>query len=135
MRHLVKLVYLLFFCAFTSGCEKSTTKDEYYIKYQVESSTIYYGAKLNVQINNVNGSLPFEINQRENWETIIGPVNKGFKASLKATKQGWDGQTEEYHLRINIQIQVSKNNGPFAMKQINASNTPRAIAETNYIIE
>jgi hypothetical protein len=32
-----------------SSCDKfSIKKDEYYIKYQVESSTIYYGGKLNV---------------------------------------------------------------------------------------
>lgn len=140
MRHILKLFYFLIFCAITTGCEKRNIEegqlnDEYYVKYQVESTTIYYEEKLNVQISNINGSLPFLINQRESWETIIGPVKKGFKASLKATKQGWDGQTVENHLKINLQIQVSKNSGPFAMKQINTSNTPRAIAETDYIIE
>ena len=135
MRHLAKLVYLLIFCAFTAGCEKSTTKDEYYVKYQVESSTIYYGGKLNVQISNENGSLPLVINQKENWETTIGPVNKGFKASLKVTKQGWDGLSAENHLKLYLRVQVSKNNGPFALKQNNGSDSPRAIAETEYVIE
>lgn len=135
MRHLAKLVYLLIFCAFTAGCEKSTTKDEYYIKYQVESSTIYYGGKLNVQISNETGTLPLVINQKETWETTIGPVSKGFKASLKVTKQGWDGLSAENHLKLYLRVQVSKNNGPFALKQNNGSDSPRAIAETQYTVE
>jgi hypothetical protein len=135
MKHLVKLFYLVIFCAITAGCKKSTVTDVYYVKYQVESSTIYYGGKLNVQISNENGSLPLVINQRENWETTIGPVSKGFIASLKVTKQGWDGVSAENHLKLYLRIQVSKNNEPFALKQNNGSDSPRAIAETKYVIE
>ena len=135
MKHLVKLFYLVIFCVITAGCKKSTVTDVYYVKYQVESSTIYYGGKLNVQISNENGSLPLVINQRENWETTIGPVSKGFIASLKVTKQGWDGVSAENHLKLYLRIQVSKNNEPFALKQNNGSDSPRAIAETKYVIE
>ena len=135
MRHLLNLFYLLIFFAITAGCEKSNLKDEYYVKYQVESSTIYFGGKLNIEVNNENGNLPLVINQNENSETTIGPVRKGFKASLKVKKQGWDGQTVENHLKLNLRILVSKNNGPFALKQLNGTDSPRAIAEAQYTIE
>ena len=119
-----------------SSCDKfSIKKDDYYIKYQVESSTIYYGGKLNVELNNENGKSPFIVNQRENWETTIGPVKKGFTASLKATKEGWNGQTVENHLKLKLRILVSKNNGPFALKKSDEPSITRATAELQYVIE
>jgi hypothetical protein len=75
------------------------------------------------------------INQREKWETTIGPVKKGFIASLKVVKQGWNGQTSETQLKLYLRIHVSKNNGPFALKQLNGSDTPRAMAETQITVE
>jgi hypothetical protein len=119
-----------------SSCEKlGLKKDNYYIKYQVESSTIYYGGKLNVELNTENGKSPFVVNQRENWETTIGPVKKGFTASLKATKEGWNGQTVENHLKLKLRILVSKNNGPFALKKSDEPSMSRATAELQYVIE
>ena len=80
-------------------------------------------------------NLELLINQKQTWETTIGPVKKGFQANLKVTKQGWDGQTVENHLKLYLRIEVSKNNGPFAMKQLNGSETPRATAEIKYTVE
>jgi len=117
------------------GCKKNEVNDEYYVKYEIESSTIYYGGKLDVQLKSENAILPLVINQREKWETTIGPVKKGFIASLKATKQGWNGLTQETQLRLYLRIHVSKNNGPFALKKINGSDSPRATAESQVTVE
>jgi hypothetical protein len=132
---LKKVLTIFLFGLLAGGCEKSQENDEYYVKYQVESSTIYFGGKLNVQFSDINGSIPLVINQRENWETTIGPVQKGYIASISATKQGWDGITAENHLKLYLRIQVSKNNGPFTLKQLNGSDTPRATASTQYMLE
>jgi|LauGreDrversion4_2_1035121.scaffolds.fasta_scaffold63314_2 hypothetical protein len=135
MVHYTKIISLLVIVLTFTGCRKSEMQDEYYIKYQVESTTVYYGGKLNVVISNESGSLPLIIPQRENWETTIGPVKKGHVASLNVTKSGWDGQTSETQLRLYLRILVSKNNSPFALKQINGSETPRATASATYTLE
>ncbi|MCA6515866.1 MAG: hypothetical protein IM577_09735 [Chitinophagaceae bacterium] len=139
MTHMSKLFFLLSLCIFFSACSKSDTNaqvnDDYYVKYKVESSTIYSGGKLDVQLSGENSTLPLVINQKQTWETTIGPVKKGFQANLKVTKQGWDGQTVENHLKLYLRIELSKNNGPFAMKQLNGSETPRATAEIKYTVE
>lgn len=62
-------------------------------------------------------------------------MGKGFKAFLKVTKQGWDGVSPETRLRLILRILVSKNNGPFALKELNGSDFPRATAEAEYILE
>jgi hypothetical protein len=135
-KFIFNILSLLTISLVLTSCDKlSLKRDNYYIKYQVESSTIYYGGKLDVEISNENGSLPLVINQREDWETTIGPVNKGFKASLKATKMGWNGQTIENHLKLKLRILVSKNNGPFALKKSDEPNSTRATAELQHIVE
>jgi hypothetical protein len=110
MSNLIKFLLLALLVAIQFSCKKSQVKDVYYVRYEIESQTIYTGGKLNVQISNENGNLPLVINQRQSWETTIGPVSKGFKATLNVTKQGWDGISAENHLKLYLRIQVSKNN-------------------------
>ena len=135
MNRVIKFFLLFLIGTSLSSCKKSQPKDEYYVKYEVESSTIYTGGKLNVEISNENGVLPLVISQRQSWETTIGPVSKGFKASLKVTNQGWDGITVENHLKLYLRIQISKNNGPFSLKQLNGSENPRSTASIDYVLE
>jgi hypothetical protein len=135
MSNLIKFFLLALLVAIQFSCKKSQVKDVYYVRYEIESQTIYTGGKLNVQISNENGNLPLVINQRQSWETTIGPVSKGFKATLNVTKQGWDGISAENHLKLYLRIQVSKNNEPFALKEINGSDSPRATASINYVLE
>lgn len=134
---MLRLKYSLLFIigVFLLGCNKSEVNTQYFIKYKVESSTIYYDGKLDVQISNESGNIPMIVNQNQSWETTIGPVKSGFKATIKVTKTGWDGITQENHLKLNLKIEVSRNNEPFTQKQINISDIPRATAETTYIVE
>ena len=113
------------------GCTKEN-KDEYYIKYEVNSSTIYYGGKLNVTISTENNNnTTIDINTRSPWETVIGPVKKGFTATLQVTKEG----STDSQLKLYTQISVSKNGSPFALKKIDGSDTPRNSAQINYAID
>lgn len=117
------------------GCEKQNEKgnsDEYYVKYEVYSTTIYYGGKLDVTISTENNQgMPITINQKQSWETIIGPVQKNFNASLIVNAPG------ETHnkLRLYTKISVSKNGSPFALKKNDGSDTPRDYASLNYTID
>ena len=68
------------------------------------------------------------INQNALWETIIGPVQKGFNATLKVSSQYYD-------LKLYTNIYVSKNDSPFALKKIDGSDTPRDSVQISYTID
>jgi len=118
------------------SCEKLKA-DEYYVKYGLETTSIYSGGNVLVDITKEDGSgLPTIIVPiRQDWETTIGPVKKGFLARMVVTKSGWNGVTAENHLKLYLRIEVSKNDAPFTLKEINGSNTPRATATVEYTIQ
>ncbi len=105
--------------------------DEYYVKYEVNSSTIYSGGKLEVTINSeANLPLVLTIDQRVLWEVIIGPVEKGFVASMNVN--AIDETNDQ--LKLYTTIHVSKNNSPFALKKTDGSDTPRDQVNITYTI-
>ena len=116
------------------GCKKGNeiNPDEYYVKYEVNSSANYYGDKLNVTINTEdNVSTTFVIDQRKLWETVIGPVQKGFNATLKVS-----AKSETYDkLKLYTKIYVSKNDSPFAVKESDGSDIPRDNVQISYTID
>lgn len=112
--------------------ENATDNNEYYVKYEVSSSTIYSGGKLNLSV----------INEKNTWQTIqiatkipynvtIGPVRKGFYSNLSVSKDG----SPDSQLKLNVQLSVSKNGGPFSLKAINNSDSPRNTAQVSYTID
>lgn len=106
--------------------------DEYYVKYEVNSSTIYFGAKLDFTIRTEeNEDLTLVIDQRALHETIIGPVKKGFNASMVVTAQG---NTHE-KLKLYASIYVSKNGSPFSLKRTDGSEEPRDFVQLSYTID
>jgi len=128
---LIGILFILIFGIISFGCDNDNS-DEYYVKYEVNSSTIYVGVKLNVTITNENNSnLAIIINASTPWETIIGPVKKGFNARLNVSCE-----TETYNrLTLYTQISVSKNGSPFALKAIDGSDTPRNSVQISYKID
>ena len=114
-------------------CKKDETNNaDYYVKYEVNSSTIYYGNHLRVVLTDANNqSTIFTINARTPWETTIGPVKKGFNANLSVS----DISNNYGHLTLQAQISVSKNSSPFTLKQSDDSNTPRTKVQINYAID
>lgn len=128
---LLLLIGLLFY-----GCDRDNIidNDEYYVKYSLTSTTIYYGGKLDVNINTGTGSQLLNVSQRTKWETTIGPVKKGFNSSLNIKKQDWDGKATENHLALTAKIELSKKGSPFYMVKIDDSSTPRATCEIKYVI-
>lgn len=106
--------------------------DEYYVKYEIRSSTIYSGREMEVEIKNEDGNdMDFAINQGQDWETTIGPVPKGFEATLYAvaTSETFD------RLTLNARIYVGKNGDPFALKGNNKSDESRDNVYLSYVVK
>lgn len=121
---------LAFLTLISPGCNKEEDSAEYYVKYEVSSSTIYYGGKLNVSITNEEGiNTIIIVNTRTDWEVVIGPVKKGFIADLSVEGPG------DNYLTLYAQISASKNNGPFALKVADGSDDPRSSCQLSYKID
>jgi len=125
---------LVFGLIILSGCSQKeiTPPDEYYVKYEVSSSTIYLGGTIEVVIRGEdNKKTRYYVNTRSTHEFIIGPVSEGFLShvSLFAMQQTHD------KLTLYSTIYVSKNGGPFAIKGNNGSDTPRDQSMLEYTID
>ncbi len=115
------------------GCTRNEeNNDEYYIKYEVNSATIYSNGKLKVgYLNENNQTISLEIPTKSKWEINVGPVKKGYKASMTVNEL-----TENYNrLSLNAQISSSKNNSPFAIKKQDNDNTPRKSLIIEYTVD
>ena len=115
------------------GCENSTNDefnlDEYYVKYEAIGSSIYYDSKLiEVTINNEYGNKMI-FDPGRSFEIIIGPVKKGFNATLDINV------ISSAPTKLYLKISVNKNDGPFALKGINGSDQNRESAQLSYIID
>ncbi|WP_373943091.1 hypothetical protein OEG92_08325 [Polaribacter sejongensis] len=117
-----------------SGCEKESTtvenNDEYYVKYIVNSQTIYSASRTARIKSENNSNKNFTFNGSK-WEMIVGPVQKGFHSSIDASYDTAQTLARTY---IDVEIHVSKNNVPFALKANNNSTDVRMSASTNYTI-
>jgi hypothetical protein len=129
------IVLLLTATLFNFGCKKTTIEsktDDYYVKYKVNSPSTYSAKKLSITIQNEkNQPLTIVVNQNTSTENIIGPVAKGFNSKLKAVAVGETAN----QLKLYTEIQVCKNSGPFALKAINGSESPRDSVELSYTID
>jgi hypothetical protein len=116
------------------SCNKngSSSNDQYYIKYEVNSSSIYSGGTLKVVlIGEGNLTKNFTINTNSSWETIIGPVKRGFIANLSVSEI----ITSNGRLTLQTKISASKNGSAFALKQNDDIVTPRKTAQLTYTID
>jgi hypothetical protein len=118
-----------------SGCEGESTpvqnNDEYYVKYIVKSRSLY-SVSITARIKSENNSnIVFTISKGD-WEVTVGPVQKYFPASLDASYNTSQTLAQTY---IDVEIHVSKNNGPFALKSNNSSTDVRMSASTSYILD
>jgi hypothetical protein len=129
-----QILFLLVFGLIFLGCKEDVSNDKYYVKYSVSSKTIYYGGKLDVKLNTPSGNQSFNVNQNTDWETTIGPVSKGFICKMNVLKQGWDGVSQENHLKLSVKIEMSKNDSPFTLVKNDDLTTPRPSCEISYTI-
>jgi len=83
----------------------SNKQDEYYVKYSITTTRQYHYFR-GVTYADINGMITTKEKESPSrvWNITIGPVKKGFRASIQYNEGG------------TCQIEVSKNNGPFALK-------------------
>ena len=89
------------------SCDKSEDPDVYYVKYKVYENAENLEIE-HVSVNTENGIQ--RLYGDSDFEVIVGPVGKGFEASMVVEGSGL---MEEY---VFIEILVSVNDGPFALK-------------------
>lgn len=77
--------------------------DNYYVKYVISCSYPYIFS--NWSVSTPDGQYTKNNYQTRRWEETYGPVKKGFKCNAKVENG-----------RPNINIYVSKNNEPFALR-------------------
>lgn len=129
----IKLFICVFIVAigivnFGCQCDCEEAADEYYVKYEVISTTANNAYTLHATVNNEkNNDVSFNFAASSQWETIIGPVQKGFNASLDVSAP----TTIIFHLKIY----VSKNDSPFAIKANDSSETFRTSGQLSYTID
>lgn len=117
---------------FSSGCEKEIqNNDEYYIKYIVNSRTLSGYSRTAIIHMEDNSSENFTFNNSA-WEMTVGPVEKGFNASINARFNNYGEPIATPH--IDVEIHISKNNEPFSIKASDISSEIRTSAFTSYTI-
>jgi len=124
--------YIGFFLVFIASigiinysCEES---DEYYVKYELNCISYSIARTVHATINTEdNSNLTFTFESGTPWETVIGPVQEGFIATLEVSL--------DYEVEINPYIYVSKNNGLFALKQSDESDELREYVKISYTID
>ncbi len=102
---------LTIFIAFSScNKEETTTNDNYYVRYVISCSYPLIFSNWSVTIP--EGKYTKNDYQTRQWEQTYGPVKKGFKCEVKV------GNGEP-----SIEIYVSKNQEPFALKENKTGNS------------
>lgn len=98
-----------------SSCKKevtetSITNDNYYVKYKISSN--YPSIFSNWSVTTPQGNYTKNNYQTRLWEETYGPVKKGFKCVAQVQNGA-----------PTIEIYVSKNNSPFALKATKSGGT------------
>ena len=130
---IICIIFGIVFIGCDNGQNNSqNNSDEYYIKYVVNSSSIYITTRYVQIVNENNSNLNFSFGS-SSWETVIGPVKYGFNAKIKASFNSDFTNSSLGNSNIGTEIYVSKNNGPFALKKI--TGVQGTNVEANYKID
>jgi len=102
-----------------SSCKKGSTNetvtnDNYYVKYVIKGNGAY-GRFSNWTATTPQGTYTNSGTQVSSWNQTYGPVNKGFKCEVQIGNYIGGVPT--------IEIHVSKNSEPFALKVSNTGNS------------
>ena len=109
MKKILKIILLLSSVSlFMISCKyrnAPNNSDEYYVKYSITTTPQYHYFR-GVTYADINGMMTTKEKDSPSkvWTRTIGPVKKGFRASIQYKEGG------------TCQIEVSKNNGPFVLK-------------------
>lgn len=119
---------------FGCQCDCEDATDEYYVKYEVISTTVYETYMFYATVNNEkNNDLNYSFAGGSQWEIIIGPVQKGFTASIGVRVENYELGNVRVEFALNIY--VSKNNGPYTIKALDTTVELRDLGQNSYTID
>lgn len=98
--------------------DEPSSKDSYYVKYEVKTTSQYYYSDVTIQVTTENG-VEKKVVSRD-WEGTFGPISKETPIILNVTHDGQYYVIEKSS--FNGRISISKNNSPFVLKAENSSN-------------
>lgn len=133
------LLRILIIVTLFQSCSKDS-KNEYYVKYIIESTSSNLNQKNFKLITTINDefgkSKEIKHNTGGKWELTIGPVKKGFnsKLSTKSILEDITNPLLPYNAKMNLKIEVSVNNGPFSSKKMDLSDEWRKNSEISHTI-
>ena len=128
---IIGLIFAIGIINFGCQCDCEEATDEYYVKYELWVDDGLHRVIVDITVkdeNNNDESFTFDA-YPQLWETIIGPVQKGFNATLNASIK------DDILILLQPKIYVSKNDSPFAIKANDNSTTGRKSAQLSYTID
>lgn len=120
-------IILMAILATLSSCGKNGAQEDsrYYVRYTGETSTLHIVETTYTVATDTGIDTYKTTGSRSDYSVTIGPVKKGFKASIACMCD----ETESYYIKSQrVTIEVSKDGEPFAQK---ASGTDMA----SYVID
>ncbi len=128
------LISLVSFVAVV-GCSKpepdpQPNNDEYYVKYVFSCQVIQYGKSYATpySVTFTNSSLEEQIREYkslEKEEIICGPFKHNNKVDISLSHNYYDNVGGSSHVQSTIDVYVSKNNSPFALKKTDSSSSQK----------
>ena len=105
--------------------DEPTSKDKYFVKYELKTSSQYVFSTVQVEVTTENGIQKLEVSK--NWDGTFGPFTYGTPIIFNVTKES------NYYALTTFtgKISVSKNNEPFVFKaEEHSSNQPLSMKYT-----
>lgn len=120
----ILILALIAVAATLSSCKKSTgNTDEYYVRYEGSISTLPI-VERSYTVATETGKQTFKTREGS-FSRTFGPVGNGFEASIALSLSD-----DVVNIKApSVHIEVSKNNGPFALK---ASGSKEASYEIDF---
>lgn len=128
------------------GCSKhepdsQPNNDEYYVKYEFSCQVIQYGKSYATpySVTFTNSSLKEQIREYkslEKEEIICGPFKVNDKVGISLSHNYYDNVGGSSHVQSTIDVYVSKNNSPFALKKTESSSSQKPyVTSLEYTID
>ena len=110
---LVSMIFVLLSCG---KDDEPSSKDKYFVKYELKTSSQYSFSNVLVEVTTENGIQKLDVSR--NWDGTFGPFEYGTPLIFNVTKEN-----DYYALtKFTGRISVSKNNEPFVFKAEKQAN-------------
>ena len=120
MKRLLSIFVIAVLFVVLAGCEKPEEKaeqkaeDRYYVKYEVDVSSMYSGDGTYITVNTEKGAQLFKTGKK--FSETFGPVSRNFIARMVVYT--------EYSATVYLRIYACRDKEPFVLKKTEAVSNP-----------